>query len=495
MKKSILAFLALPLMMIAACEEEQTYTNEFEEAEMTLSKETASVAEAGTSDSVEITTEETALDATVNYAYKTWLEATLNGKTIVLKALEDNPTTSPREGTVLVTAGEKGKTVQKTITVTQDGSTPATLTLSAEEVELEKEENSSAEVTFTSNKSVVATSSDPSWCSVAIDGNKITIKALSANTEYTPRYANVEVVAGSGQIIAKKSIKVAQQAPEAVVDIIQLDQDALEFEAVDATVKSVNYTANVALTATVSEGAASWLKVEVDEVTIKVSVLDGNISKAARSATITLTGGSASAKIAVTQKSTIIGMAYGTEGVVFWQNPDNAKEAKIISAKAEKKNWSTTATVTGATSDSADPSVNNGTIKGLMDYATNGYIVKWCEDMGPGWYMPTLTELRHLYKGYNGLSYDECTNDVPANLTDYEKLARKMFEATMKAIGGVAINGQAETANGDSIWSVRESSETQAYYLRFGKKTDGKANKVSASPGRFARCVKVVTIE
>ena len=482
------------MMLLLGCEgPENQVAREFEEAEMTLDKTELTLGGAGQSAQVTVTTAEESVDATVDYACKTWLDAKVSGKTVTVTTLEDNPTTEPRTGSVLITAGRNGKTVQENVKITQEGAEAATLTLSAKEVEVAKEADSSVEVSFTSNKTVTAASS-ADWCAVTVGAGKITIKAVTANEAYTPRHAEVTLTAGSGLISTSDVIHVTQQAPEAPSYILELETSTLSFNAVDGDEKAVGFTTNVSpLTATVAADAASWLSAEIGATEVKVKVLGPNFSLADKTGVVTIAGEGVSADLTVTQKHSVIGMTYGTEGVIFWQDPADASRVKIISAKGEPHVWSAQAKATGATSADADPTANINAVKAMADYATGNYAVKYCEDLGPGWYMPSPSELEDLFTGYNGIPFADATNDVPDKITPYEQLCRQYFDAAMVGIGGVKINTQAGSANGDSIWGCRETSDgAKAYYVRYGKKVNTNASKTGTS--RYVRCVKIVTL-
>ena len=482
------------MMLLVGCEgPENQVVREFEEAEMTLDKTELTLGGAGQTAQITITTDEEFVDATVDYACKTWLDAKVSGKTVTVTALEDNPTTEPRSGKVLITAGRNGKTVQANVDVTQQGAEAATLTLSAKEVEVAKEADSSVDVDFTSNKAVTAVSS-ADWCAVTVGAGKINIKAVTANEAYTPRHAEVTVTAGSGLISTSDVIRVTQLAPEAPSYILELETNTLSFNAVDAEEKAVGFTTNVSpLTATVATDAASWLSAEIGATEVKVKVLGPNFSLTDKTGVITIAGEGVSADLTVTQLHSVVGMTFGTEGVVFWQDPANATRVKIISAAGEPHVWSAQAKPTGATSGDADPTANINAVKAMSDYATGNYAVKYCEDLGPGWYMPSPSELEDLFGGYNGISFADATNDVPDKITPYEQLCRQYFDAAMVSIGGTKINTQAGSANGDSIWGCRETSDgSKAYYVRFGKKVNTNASKTGTS--RYVRCVKVVTL-
>ena len=206
-----------------------------------------------------------------------------------------------------------------------------------------------------------------------------------------------------------------------------------------------------------------------------------------------LEGSGSSTKIFAEVESHI-GEVYGTEGVIFWQDPADSKKVKIISAFAEKMAWAEFTDATGAKDDGESGVPNNEIVKTHPDYATKASVVKYCAGKGTGWYMPSVMELKALFEAYNGTSFSEATNANPDSITDAEKASRNAFETAMTSIsGGVKINTQAENVAGDSIWACRETTTgTSGWYVRFGKVTSNNGTK--SSTARFGRCVKVVTL-
>lgn len=408
MKKIFICAAAmLAMTFFVSCEEEETIQAVIDEAELSLSTETVNLTEAaGDEATVEITSDQTVFDVNVDYAYKNWLEAELEGTTITVRTTQTNPTTEARTGVVSVVAGENGITATAYISVVQaaNSSIPV-LELSTDRVSLPQDASESVTVDVNTNQTIsLSVDADAqTWCSAAYTDGKITITALSANTNAGDRTAIVTVTAGS-------------------------------------------------LT---------------DEITVTQSG----------------------------ESTSYLGTAYGTEGVIFWIDPENPTRAKIISAKSHVgQPWSDELVSTGATDESEDGTINFEKIKTTPNYRTANYGALKCEEEGEGWYMPSPDELEALFTTYNGISInDGGTNAVPAEITEAEKASRAAFEATMMSIGGNMINTQADTDNGDSIWSGKEDSANNAVYIRFGKYARAGAKK--SGTARTVRCVKVVTLE
>ena len=496
MKKLLLSALALAALFLTACEEDalQNTVIDYTAPELEVSDESVDVASApGATAVITVTTDQTVINADVDFSCRSWLSVSVSGTTVTVTAKEANPNAEARTGQIHVVVGEKGVTAEKWISVVQAKNA---LSLAKADVELGQASGSTTSIainTELSGLTATVSSGAAAWLSAAIDGKNLVITTLSDNTAEEIRDAVVTVQSGSNTA----TVNVVQKGNLPTLELTPGDD--IKYNTRWAGSKTeIAINTNKTPAASVSAGAESWLSAVIDGTTLTISIIATNEGTDAKVGTVTVTSGSLSKSVKVTLPGTPnlkYGTVYNNEGIIFWQNPDNANQYKVISAKAQKMNWSTVASQTGATSSDSDPATNNAAIKAMSDYATNGYVLKYCEDMGEGWYQPSVEELKALFMAYDGLSYDECTNATPDQITDPEKAARAAFESAMAAIGGQPINSAAETANGESIWSNRETSDgTKAYWVRFGKKGSDTGAKVATNPARYGRCVKVVTI-
>ena len=87
-------------------------------------------------------------------------------------------------------------------------------------------------------------------------------------------------------------------------------------------------------------------------------------------------------------------------GIVFWVNPDDDKNFKVVSLdEVEGKEWSTEDVTTGATG-TANGAENMAVIKAIPDWHDKYPAFAWCADKtegGSGWYLPANDELQYLY--------------------------------------------------------------------------------------------------
>lgn len=86
------------------------------------------------------------------------------------------------------------------------------------------------------------------------------------------------------------------------------------------------------------------------------------------------------------------------EGVVFWVT-DGGKHGKIVSLtqSTELLNWASDVNEQKrqiGTNDENDGSKNMTIVKQISDWKTKYPAFKWCVDMGEGWYLPAVEELK-----------------------------------------------------------------------------------------------------
>ena len=82
----------------------------------------------------------------------------------------------------------------------------------------------------------------------------------------------------------------------------------------------------------------------------------------------------------------------GVQGIVFQTSP----VVKIVSVKETTTNWSTDNVTTNAT-DKDNGKANMDKIKAISGWQTKYPAFKWCADLGSGWYLPALNELKAIY--------------------------------------------------------------------------------------------------
>ena len=373
-----------------------------------------------------------------------------------------------------------------------------TLELSQKKVELAAEAGDVKTVTVTTDQSVInaeVSYAAKNWLGASREGNVISIKALSTNYDSKERIDSVHVIVGEKGVTAEAYIVVVQGKSNKPVLELESTEDIILIKDKDASASVALNTNQSNISISLSDGGEAWLKAEIKDGKLVVSAISEN-SGEARSTTVTLTASTLTASIKVNQNGapkSIIGTAYGTEGVIFWQNPENPKQVKIVSGKGEKRQWGPQISAGVSNDETLSGPEAAAKIKAHSEYNKDTWALGFCEGIGEGWYLPTKSEVKELFKAYNGI-YEGATAQNPDSITPEEKAARAAFDGAMTSIGGVLLNTGAANASGDSFWTCVDTEDGQnAYYIRVGKLLQDKGKKTSTT--RYVRCVKLVTIE
>lgn len=151
-------------------------------------------------------------------------------------------------------------------------------------------------------------------------------------------------------------------------------------------------------------------------------------------------------------------------GIVFWVNPENPVQGKIVSldeytvTNSYKNAWGPKTTLTEA-NDYADGLANMAAIKDETDWQTKHVPFDWCDKKKLGgltWYFPALHELQYLFCAYGGFK--------PTTWESY--FQRPEPDAV------AAFNEKLTTAGGTSIavyhhWSSTEIDAEKARSINF----------------------------
>lgn len=236
----------------------------------------------------------------------------------------------------------------------------------------------------------------------------------------------------------------------------------------------------------VDENAQDWLSAEVVQRCLTLRYMQ-NDTDSERSGNVYITAGTISTTVAVIQSPYVapkegdyaVGEIYYEEGiakgVVFWVDPADGTNAKVVSLKRVAGPWSSAATPaeTGAQS-STDGAANTAVLRQSTEYADGALAaLTLCDELGEGWYWPAYNELLELFTAYNA------AGDVD-------------FNRIMTDNGGDAIDALND-GKGDRYWSSTESGAEYAYFVRVTSMSpDASTRKTSTSNPRYLRCFKVL---
>lgn len=296
----------------------------------------------------------------------------------------------------------------------------------------------------------------------------------------------------------------AKSYEELKTPVFHLEADKIVFAAASGCSKVISLTANRAPINVQTD--AAWLSVDENSGKITVKTTAANPESSSRTAVVSVVAKDGKADITVKQTMNRIGTAYGTEGVIWWQNKDNPSEYKIISAARGNCKWATVNEDTKTSAESGKSTVNGVTKDNneiLMEKGDESKYpaVWWCHNLGPDWYLPSGTELKALIEAYNGgtYAYASLNGKKVSTLAASAQQTRQKFDDTLESIGGYRLNYAAKDANGDWIWGSQQNTTALAWAARMGvsgygarsKQFDGK----EASGPFYTRAMKVVHIE
>ena len=176
--------------------------------------------------------------------------------------------------------------------------------------------------------------------------------------------------------------------------------------------------------------------------------------------------------------SSALGTVYAeggvNQGVVFWVNPENPANGKIISGASTSLKWGngTAKSYTWAADiNTNDGMANQAYVLGLDGSSATEYpAVYYCKDMGEGWRLPTITEMEALIKTYYGLSGDYDTTTKYFEVEPYASNA-VAFEAELSKC-----NPTAPLATSAATWYWTGQS-----YYKDGDTNSGKMCRVKIS--------------
>ena len=226
----ILSVALTALACLCACSEKvQTSTQQQELTPATLAVSPSEISIEkleGSTGTADITSDSEVLSASVDFPYRSWLSATVEGTVLKVKALTANTAAAVRVGEIIVYAGEGINTVSTRVKVTQalEDAVEPTLSCDRSEVTIASAINSFAIVNVTTNMDEFTASvadDGKDWLLASIEGTALTLKASSANEASSERSTTVELKAGTNGRFATLVISVKQSAKSlAIGDIV-----------------------------------------------------------------------------------------------------------------------------------------------------------------------------------------------------------------------------------------------------------------------------------
>ena len=168
-------------------------------------------------------------------------------------------------------------------------------------------------------------------------------------------------------------------------------------------------------------------------------------------------------------------------GVIFWVNPDNADNFKVVSLDEVKKEWSTETIETGATG-TTNGAENMAVIKAISGWHDKYPAFAWCDDKaegGSGWYLPAKNEVQYLFCASVGATPAIWTGISGPSVVQPK---RDTWNALFTAAGAVFTSDYCLSAtenNRDKAWCV--------YFWNSGTDYYGKTSDL-----HYVRCVREI---
>lgn len=175
-------------------------------------------------------------------------------------------------------------------------------------------------------------------------------------------------------------------------------------------------------------------------------------------------------------------------GVVFYQDPRDAKKKKIVSAAGILSKWATTNDKWRISSYKEDYDYVHTivtTSEKYMNQPNDFPAVNFCEQMrksyGGNWHVPSLTEMKYLFNGYYGKEFDTEV-ETPLEYTDNKsKAAAQYFDSLLGYIGG---DGMLNKFN--EYWICGQNSGGNMQYVNLQRFNNSNAVQTEE---RYVRCV------
>ena len=382
---------------------------------------------------------------------------------------------------------------------------PESLTLSSASLSLSFEagkKDSTYIVTESATVNVTINPDAVSWLDYTVDGLKIVVRAKEENPEFTDRTGVITVIVGQGASASSAELSVVQAGAPVPVLKLAVTEVKVGNAAGSMGVSSITETNQESISVSVDEGSSEWCSASISGTVITITAVKENPDTLIeRVATVSVIGNRITKTITVAQAvalpPTRVGKPYGTEGIYFWRNPNDPYEYRVVSKMAAIRPWGPK-TVAGCPGTSKTAEQACESIRSQPDYGTNYYALQYCDSLGTGWLMPSYADAENLYEVYNGLRYDNkksnATQAVPNAMTDFEKECRMKFDAVMTSIGGVLLNTQDWSKDGDAMWVCGENTAgDNGWYFRFGK--PGYTHGAKTNLTRYVRCVKAVNVK
>ena len=290
-----------------------------------------------------------------------WLMVGKNGNILQITPTGPNSGSAARTAEITVTAGNADP---KAVTIRQEVTPPVYLRVNPSPLSYEAGQTGNKTLTVETNATSWDATASSSWFTIQKQTNSIIVTASSLNNGTSQRTANITVT-----------------APGATMVYVAVTQDPTPYLTVDPTTtitfaynetspsKTATVSTNVA-SWTFNNNSTSWLNVEKNNNTLNINPISENTGTAPRTATITITAGTLTANVTVTQAGNIPILEVDTPNITFGFGETSMKYTTVTTTAASwshsgSANWLTIApqgnqlrfTPTGLNTTASDRSV------------------------------------------------------------------------------------------------------------------------------------------
>ncbi|MDR2773173.1 MAG: hypothetical protein LBC19_00270 [Tannerella sp.] len=222
---------------------------------------------------------------------KDWVSASSFENTLYILVQKYSDTQKSRNATITIEAGNADPVL---ISITQNAKN--SLSLDPGSLTYESDETGDKPVSVKTTASTWDATTNASWVKLSKQGNTLTVNVSTKNTTTSPRTATIKITAGNAD---EETLTVTQ----AKAHTLSISPSSLSFEADETGVKPVTITTTASSWSAATD--ASWVRLEEQGNTLKVSVT-ANTSSSTRSATVRIAAGTAPDRtLTVAQAATV----------------------------------------------------------------------------------------------------------------------------------------------------------------------------------------------
>jgi hypothetical protein len=230
----------------------------------------------------------------------TWLNSSISGTTLTLTAEANSSTTSTRSATVTITAD----TYTATVNITQNAAPTVTVSPTSYTFPSTGGTKNDFTVATTNFTGALEVSDNATWLNSSISGTTLTLTAGANSSTTSARSATVTITAGT----ATATVNITQNAaPTVTVDASATFATLGETQTFTVSTTNFTGTPTVKVVDTSTGNTPSWITTASLSGTTLTVTTSQNKATTERAATLTLTAGTATATMSITQKRHLAG--------------------------------------------------------------------------------------------------------------------------------------------------------------------------------------------